>query len=503
MNGTARPATLVRTTLLCLAWSLPAHAATPRVTADMPIAEFAQVAVGKEFYGAYLFGSKVGWMGNDAHLAEYQGEPVVENTVEIRFQVRASDDQKQMRMLGNIRYSLQGKGEIISIEENELEDGKETRRTAVREGGNLRISTRESSGKTSERLVPLPRCSLSRERDLHVWMAAPRRKGDKFRTCEVDLAAEKIETESVMEYLAVEPLVWGGVSIRASRVRMHVDGIDFTALVAPDGTLLRGKVAGLVEIRAETEQVAKTFGDQSIDLLAASSVKVEKPLGDRASIAGLTLELSGLGDFQLPSNARQRVQRTGKGRATVELSREAAQPEAVSLTADERARFLRATPGVQNDDAGIRDLAARIVGDERDPVKAAARIVDWLAANMRQSYGAEASTATAVLAQLAGDCTEHTLLFTALARAAGIPARQLGGIIYVENPEPLFGWHAWAQIHDGTGWIGVDPTWRQVRVDPTHVQFSFSGDDLARDDLGWVKVIAGLKVKVKKVSRTG
>ena len=69
--------------------------------------------------------------------------------------------------------------------------------------------------------------------------------------------------------------------------------------------------------------------------------------------------------------------------------------------------------------------------------------------NLRKTYDANADDALTVLENKAGDCTEHTLLFTTLARAAGIPARQVGGVVYVGGDKPSFGWHAWSEIHDG------------------------------------------------------
>jgi transglutaminase-like putative cysteine protease len=292
------------------------------------------------------------------------------------------------------------------------------------------------------------------------------------------------------------------VPLKASRVKMHLGGAVFDALAGPDGKLLQGKIGGVLEFRAEEEALAKTRGNAPIDMLAASSIAVAQPLGDRNRLNGLVLEITGLGDFQLPNNARQRVRAVSKGRATVELVREPQSPSPTRLAPQERERFLRATPEVQSNDEQIRKLAREITGVEQDPAKIAALLIDWISRNLRQQYGANASTATAVLRQKAGDCTEHTVLFTALARAAGVPARQLGGIVYVEAPAPVFGWHAWAEIHDGNGWVSVDPTWKQLRVDPTHVQFSFFGDDQGRNELDWLQVLGSVKVEVRKVERT-
>ncbi|MDO8340446.1 MAG: transglutaminase-like domain-containing protein [Candidatus Woesebacteria bacterium] len=64
-------------------------------------------------------------------------------------------------------------------------------------------------------------------------------------------------------------------------------------------------------------------------------------------------------------------------------------------------------------------------------------------------------------------CMEFTDLFIAIARAAGIPAREIDGYAYTENPEiqPLSlvndVLHAWPEYYDfkSEAWIPVDPTW--------------------------------------------
>ncbi|MBI1863712.1 transglutaminase domain-containing protein [Candidatus Woesebacteria bacterium] len=64
-------------------------------------------------------------------------------------------------------------------------------------------------------------------------------------------------------------------------------------------------------------------------------------------------------------------------------------------------------------------------------------------------------------------CMEYTDLFIALARAAGIPAREINGYAYTENPdiEPISlvsdVLHAWPEYYDSKlqSWVPVDPTW--------------------------------------------
>lgn len=88
-------------------------------------------------------------------------------------------------------------------------------------------------------------------------------------------------------------------------------------------------------------------------------------------------------------------------------------------------------------------------------------------------------------------CTEFTDLFIALSRAAGIPAREINGFAYSENPnlQPLSlisdVLHSWPEYWDETrqNWIPVDPTWESTskidyfnKFDLKHIAFVIHGN---------------------------
>ena len=87
-------------------------------------------------------------------------------------------------------------------------------------------------------------------------------------------------------------------------------------------------------------------------------------------------------------------------------------------------------------------------------------------------------------------CMEFTDLFIAIARAAGIPAREINGYAYTENKElqPLSlvndVLHAWPEYYDSSkgAWIPVDPTWGSTsgvdyfnKLDLRHFAFVIHG----------------------------
>jgi transglutaminase-like putative cysteine protease len=89
-------------------------------------------------------------------------------------------------------------------------------------------------------------------------------------------------------------------------------------------------------------------------------------------------------------------------------------------------------------------------------------------------------------------CMEFTDLFIAIARAAGIPAHEINGYAYTENPslEPLSlvadVLHAWPEYYDSVkgAWIPVDPTWGSTsggvdyfnKLDLRHFAFVVHGE---------------------------
>jgi transglutaminase-like putative cysteine protease len=91
-------------------------------------------------------------------------------------------------------------------------------------------------------------------------------------------------------------------------------------------------------------------------------------------------------------------------------------------------------------------------------------------------------SAREVLRTKVGDCNEHTALYVAMARAAGIPARIAVGLVFVRGVQGAFYYHAWPEVYldggNGRGmWLPVDPTLNQFPADGTHLRLVRGGLD--------------------------
>lgn len=152
---------------------------------------------------------------------------------------------------------------------------------------------------------------------------------------------------------------------------------------------------------------------------------------------------------------------------------------------------LRETKYWQTSAGPIKSLANQL--------RTAKNIYDYVWQNLSYDYGrvkpnVERLGATGALqSPKSAICTEYTDLFVTLARAAGIPAREVNGYAYTENPkiQPLSlvsdVLHAWAEYWDNSRgiWVPVDPTWASTtggvdyfnKLDLRHFTFVIHGSD--------------------------
>ena len=142
-------------------------------------------------------------------------------------------------------------------------------------------------------------------------------------------------------------------------------------------------------------------------------------------------------------------------------------------------RYLRPEPFIESDAPEIRAEAERLVQGITGTRERAERLTREVNSLVEKRPTVSLPSALEVLRTKVGDCNEHTVLFVAMARSLGIPARINVGVAYVHG---AFYYHAWPEVYvdEGTGrglWLPVDPTFNQFPADATHVRFARGGLD--------------------------
>jgi hypothetical protein len=150
---------------------------------------------------------------------------------------------------------------------------------------------------------------------------------------------------------------------------------------------------------------------------------------------------------------------------------------------------LASEPLVQSDDPRIQAQARQIAGRERRAGPVAELLTRWVYETLRKKITISVPSAVQVLEDRSGDCNEHTVLYVALARALGLPARTAAGLVYLRGH---FYYHAWPEVWLGE-WVAVDPTFGQYPADASHLRFTVGG--LARQ-VELLRVIGRLQLSV-------
>jgi len=271
------------------------------------------------------------------------------------------------------------------------------------------------------------------------------------------------------------------------RLKESFQGMETTSWVNQDGETLKEESAlGYVLLKEPMAQAKKRDkGGPIIDIISLTMIPSD-PIKESSKVNFLRARLKGvpLTGYQLVGD------RQALSGDVVEVKGDDAPVDyRLPYSGSEMADYLLPNALIQSDDTKIIDQARKILSGEKDAREAARRLNDWVYTVIKKKPVVSIPSALEVLMQLEGDCNEHTALYTALARASGIPTRMAAGIVYLEDG---FYYHAWPEVWIGK-WMAVDPTFNQFPADATHIRFVTGNLDRQSDI---VKLVGKLKVEV-------
>lgn len=431
--------------------------------------------VGTVWYGLYVVGQKIGYMSETSERATLNGREVLTQTVRMRLLTKAGD----RRLINRIELSSVFEAEApyrLILVENEDRTAETTERLHIKREGDEFLVTRLLHGRTTSRRVAASAETLRDGLAVARFIAGGPEPGDTvtYISFDDDALADVEQSVRVVEIVEEE---WRGEAQRVFVVEERGADAAYTGRYLEDGTIIRYSLGDVLTLKLETEAEARAVPKRGelFELRREIPVKGLDVAGE--DIAKLTLVISALPERVLPELAMQRVEKRADGAFVVTLA-PGALPAKASLSDEDRKRlaeYLEATDEIQADEARIRRRARRIVRREDDPLKQARAISRWVYRHVAGEEFSNYETALDVLIHLEGDCTEHTLLFVALCRAAGLPAREVSGLVYAGPAQRVFAMHRWAQVYVGD-WVDVDPTLNQFPADATHITLDTEGD---------------------------
>ncbi|MDP9130927.1 MAG: transglutaminase-like domain-containing protein, partial [Candidatus Binatota bacterium] len=276
----------------------------------------------------------------------------------------------------------------------------------------------------------------------------------------------------------------------AIKMRQSFGGISVLSWVDVHGRTLKEESPAGMSMTRQSQREAKNLPSRAVplDMIAQASIPVARPIADAKALPALELKLAGvnLANFVI-DGGRQKL--TGDRLAITRENLTDLGATAIPVKEKRLQTFLQPTAFMQSDHPSIKTLAARIVGAEQDAMKAAVKLKDWIYRELAKEPTVSIPNALEVLQAKKGDCNEHTVLFNALARAAGIPAKTAVGVVYLRG---AFYYHAWSEVWLGR-WVALDSVLNQFPADVTHVKFLEGEVDRQIDIL---QLIGNLKIEV-------
>jgi hypothetical protein len=331
----------------------------------------------------------------------------------------------------------------------------------------------------------------------------------------ISIEFQKVETLYVGRQRIKDPI--SGKMVQALYSKTKLPQVEMHYWEAEDGDFLRGEMSlGFLKIvmQKETKQVALSSNSTLApeegyvppkDFAVATAIVADKPITEPRKIQSLDLHIVGIPSKELIlSDTGQTVQditQTGdtykadyKIRTTLFDAQNSLQYPVKKTSLQP---YLAKAPYLDTENPSIVQTAKKIRGKEMNLYKIAVAIRDWVSKNMTPdpSIGVP-RTATDIFNNRRGVCRDYSTLYTAIARAAGVPTRLCGGIVYAEG---RFFYHAWVECYVGE-WVVFDPTLHNLRnpvdyVDATHVKFA-QGDVMQMFKV--VAIVGKLQIKVQQ-----
>lgn len=432
--------------------------------------------LGQEWLGVYMQGKKVGYAQAISEKSTLNGQPAYRFAMRMLTKVNLMGTVQETTIEEVKHFSVAGKFLAFTTRMRSTMNAVPIANTHIEgrvKGDKLNITTTTGTAKTQSTLD-------APEETLDDYLAANRlaEHGSKIG----DEITVKVFEGSLMRTLAARlkvtakrTILFNGIETKVTEIEMLIPdlGVTTTSYVDPEGRMIETRVAGLFVLRAETEAQAKDV-KFAFDAVRSSVVVIDKPIAHSFETKRMVVEVTGLTNPKVALNtSRQTCRQLAPGRYRIETKVEDVsdlKPLPLPVTDPQFADDLKATPLLQCDHPKIKAKAAEILGHTKHAWPAAKRLSAWVWSELDKVGTVALSNAVETLESKQGDCTEHTALFVALARAAGIPARPCTGLIYWEQARG-FGYHQWAKVYVGK-WVEIDPTFHQPVADATHIKFA-------------------------------
>ncbi|MEO0247112.1 MAG: transglutaminase-like domain-containing protein [candidate division WOR-3 bacterium] len=392
--------------------------------------------------GLYLMGNKIGYIS--VIQQELNDGYKIDETTFMKVQMLGTSKTVILRT----SYETDKNYKIKKLTFDMVTQDQRVNGSAHVKGDTLTVNYTSASGAPIERKM-IASSSVFTETTLRLYLEKKRPR--RFTCSLFDVTTATLQ-EAICEL----------VEEKAGTANYRLDSQGTSSkLTLKNGKFYREEGPMGIVIQKESKGEALKIGSE-IDITELYSVKPSQPIRATkylrlklvGNLTGLNLNLG-----------PQKVVSSTQNSVTVEIAQDQARCGDNEIP-DSVKHYLISDAYVQSEAREVQLLAKEITGKIKDPCKKVAAIINWLNQNITKAPSVTIPTAIDVLRERRGDCNEHAVLFTALARAAGIPSDIVAGLIYQDG---AYYYHAWSMVFVGGKWVFVDPIFGEFPASLKHI----------------------------------
>jgi len=459
-----------------------------------PSATELQESLSTDWYGVYIQGKKVGTFHSTRALAGKGADAVYVESEDMGMKLLSLGQKTEMTMTQKQEFDARPPYALRRAQLTETNGTSKQHYLLVPSGKGFSL-TYSAGSETRTKQVPPIDYTLTDSLTDELWLRRGASPGARILTRSFDLKELDLDLYTT-RLVATKTSLVSGVPVTYHEVESVSRKEKIATLARHDqkGRMISGIMAGFIELRLEPEAQAKNT-EYSTDLFVLGMAKIDKGLGRTRDVTALELEIVGKG-MVFPPGPWQTVVAMPSGAQTLQLGKRHGLP--ARATAKEIADALAQTTTYPITDPKVKDLARQAVGKAQTPRDKVKRLVHFVHGFIEPTLTANGPNLYELLEEKKGDCKAYALLFTTLARAAGIPTRELGGLVYMGDDQKAFGGHAWNEVVLEGFWVPVDASCREMEVDATHISFGSE----AEATKNMVTALGKLSFKLIAVQRT-
>lgn len=437
---------------------------------DSPWVSHFKKSLGEHWYEVMFAGLRVGRVKKERSIRIQKGQPVYRFTLDEEVRLQILGTTNNVKRYEEKIFSSQPPHSLLSYTFVE-KSGRKKLSVQIRRTGSGKFEYTLTQGKRQGRQTLYGQYyTLEDELDLEMWLQVEPDIGESDKFYQLIPGIPELVAVTARVHDVTDEQIDGKKTklyeIHTTKDNARLGHYKFYE----NGQLLFMSGVDLSEYYLRKQKPPLPASD-SVDIYTHNIVPITQTIGKLDKIKRLKLSISGPRVELLETYPGQQVTCCEKSdRCQVVIGREDGDNSAGNVLRADIEKYSKATPRIMSDNPKIVRMAKEAVGDATLINDRIEKLVQFVGDYLSGEYVFN-TTIIDLLEDKKGDCSEHALLFAALARSQNIPCREVSGLIYMGDWCQGFGLHGWNEVIVDGRWRGVDASHDSSVLQPIYIRF--------------------------------